>query len=282
MTSTVKVRPQERDIDVYGMSHAGRVRRDNQDQYFAATLHRNARIWSASNTDLPFADGPMLALLMVADGVGGGPAGRTASTAALEAVWRNLTDAVDAGWAVGASTDVVVVRRLEQAVEASHRAVRAAAQRDERLAGMATTLTVAAVVWPRLHVVQVGDSRCYRLRGGQLDLLTTDQTMAQALRAQGVPPERLTAPRLHHVLTSAVGSAMTPVTASFDLEWNDVLLLCTDGLTNHLRRDAIRDALATASSARGACRTLVGQAVRQGGSDNVTAVVARLRFPCRG
>jgi protein phosphatase len=84
----------------------------------------------------------------------------------------------------------MVVERLEQAVEQCHRTVRSAGERDESLRGMATTLTMATVIWPRLHVVQVGDSRCYRLRSGRLELLTTDQTMAQALRARGVPSAR--------------------------------------------------------------------------------------------
>jgi protein phosphatase len=142
---------------------------------------------------------------------------------------------------------------------------------------MATTLTLATVVWPRLYIVQVGDSRCYRLRGGQLQLLTTDQTVAQALRAQGVPLEQLGGQRLHHVLTSAIGSKLAPVTTTFDLEWDDVLLLCTDGLTKHLTDDDIRQVLTTSSSAGGACRKLAGQAVKRGGSDNVTVVVGRLK-----
>jgi protein phosphatase len=144
---------------------------------------------------------------------------------------------------------------------------------------MATTLTLATVVWPRLYIVQVGDSRCYQLRGGQLQLLTTDQTMAEALRAQGVSPERIEAPRLHHILASAIGSHIVPVTTTFDLEWDDVLLLCTDGLTKHLSDDDIRAVLAASSNAKGACRTLVDQAVRRGGSDNVTVVVGRLKSP---
>jgi protein phosphatase len=279
MTSTTNSRPREGDIDVFGMSHVGKVRRENQDQHFVATLHRTMRIWSASIAERRFqqADEPMMALLMVADGVGGGRGGKKASETALEAVWSYLAGAVDVYWTLGAGMEDMVLKRLEQAVEQCHLAVRSAAARDERLNGMATTLTMATVIWPRLYVVQVGDSRCYRLRAGQLELLTTDQTMAQALRAQGVPPERIDTPRLHHVLTSAIGSDIAPVTTTFDLEWDDILLLCTDGLTNHLSDDDIRDVLAASSSARGACRALVRQAVRRGGSDNVTVVVGRLK-----
>jgi len=83
--------------------------------------------------------------------------------------------------------------------------------------------------------------------------------------------------RLHHILTSAIGSDITPVTTTFDLQWDDVLLLCTDGLTKHLTDEDIRQVLTTSLSARGACRRLAGQAVKRGGSDNVTVVVGRLK-----
>ena len=82
---------------------------------------------------------------------------------------------------------------------------------------------------------------------------------------------------LHHILTSAIESDIAPVTTTFDLEWDDVLLLCTDGLTKHLTDDDIRQELATCSSARDACRKLAGQAIKRGGSDNVTVVVGRLK-----
>lgn len=171
----------------------------------------------------------------------------------------------------------MILERLKQAVEQSHLAVRSEAEGNESLRGMATTLTMATVIWPRLYVVRVGDSRCYRLRAGQLELLITDQTLAQALRAQGVPPARIDTSRLQHVLTSAIGSDIAPVTTTFDLEWGDVLLLGTDGLTKHLSDDDIHSVLAASSSARGACRTLVTQAVERGGSDNVAVVVGRLK-----
>lgn len=281
MKRNANARPRESDVDVFGMSHAGKVRRENQDQHFVATLHRTMRIWSTSIAKRRFqhADEPMMALLMVADGVGGGPGGKKASETALEAVWSYLAGAVDVYWTLGAGMEDMVLQRLEQAVEECHLAVRSAAEGDESLRGMATTLTMATVIWPRLYLVQVGDSRCYRLRAGQLELLTTDQTLAQALRARGVPPERIDTPRLHNVLTSAIGSDIAPVTTTFDLEWGDHLLLCTDGLTKHLSDDDIRAVLAASSNAKGACRTLVGQAVRRGGSDNVTVVVGRLKSP---
>jgi protein phosphatase len=100
--------------------------------------------------------------------------------------------------------------------------------------------------------------------------------LVQALRDQGVPPEQIDTRRIHHILTSAIRSSIAPVTTTFDLEWDDSLLLCTDGLTNHLSDDEIRDVLAASSSAKSACQKLVRQAVGRGGAENVTVVVGRL------
>jgi protein phosphatase len=255
------------------------VRRENQDQYFVASLHKKMKIRTTTVARHRFRDvgEPVMALLMVADGVGGGAGGKTASETAVEAVWDYLAGPMDVFWTMSLGMEHLFLQRLEEAVERCHAAVRTEAERDARLQGMATTLTMATVIWPRLFIVQVGDSRCYRLRDGQLQLLTTDQTMAQALLAQGLPPERVDTERLRHVLTSAIGSDVAPVTTTFDLEWHDRLLLCTDGLTNHVTDAEIRDVLVGASSARDACGTLVHRALERGGSDNVTVVVGRLR-----
>jgi protein phosphatase len=279
MESTANPRPQERDIDIFGRSHRGKVRRENQDQYFVASLHKKMKIRTTTVAKRRFRDvgEPVMALLMVADGVGGGPGGKTASETAVEAVWNYIAGAVDMYWTIGLGMEHLLLKRLEEAVERCHAAVRSEAERTAGLRGMATTLTMATVVWPRLFIVQVGHSRCYRLRDGQLQLLTTDQTLAQALLAQGMPPERVDTSRLRSVLTSAIGSDLAPVTTTFDLEWNDRLLLCTDGLTNHLTDEEIRDVLVGAPSARDACGTLVDWALDRGGTDNVTAVVGRLR-----
>jgi protein phosphatase len=279
MQRTANPRPQERDIDIFGQSHVGKVRRENEDQHFAATLHKTLKVWSSSLAEdrLAPVNEPIMALMMVADGVGGRAGGRRASATALEAVSSYIAGAVGAYWSLGSGTEHTFLQHLERAVEQCHAAVRSEAKRSSDLQGMSTTLTMATVVWPRLYIVQVGDSRCYRLRGGQLQLLTTDQTLAQALLDHGVPPEGIDVNRLRHILSSAIGSDMTPVTTTFDLEWEDIVLLCTDGLTSHLADEDIRDVLVNAPSAKRACRALVSQALDRGGSDNVTVVVARLK-----
>ena len=142
---------------------------------------------------------------------------------------------------------------------------------------MATTLTLYLGVWPRAYLLQVGDSRCYLLRDGELTQITRDQTMAQEMVDLGVmKPEQVAGTRLEHTLTSSIGGSHTrPTVSRFDMNWGHVLLLCSDGLTRHVSDDRIREVLRSMSSAKQACETLLQDALTGGGSDNVTIVVGR-------
>jgi serine/threonine protein phosphatase PrpC len=142
---------------------------------------------------------------------------------------------------------------------------------------MATTLTLYLGVWPRAYLLQVGDSRCYLFRNGELRQLTRDQTMAQELIDLGVLTRSETPPaRLARTLSSSLGGRQTaPVVTRFDMNWGTVVLLSSDGLTNHVSDDRIRDRLATMGSARQACEDLLAEALEDGGSDNISIIVGR-------
>jgi protein phosphatase len=273
---TPDTRPLASDIDVFGLTHQGKVRKLNQDQFLIASLHKALQV---HHTSLPREQlGDLVSesrgyFCMVADGVGGRPGGERASGTALQAI---------ADWAVNTMrfhyqhdpvTESAYLRDLTEAVLQSHQAIRAGA------AGTATTLTMVMFRWPRAYLVHVGDSRCYRLRDGKLEQLSKDQTMAQALVDAGVmPPDVADASRWKHVLSSALGAAdAVPATSVYDHRWDDVMLLCTDGLTKHVSDDQIRDVLATVKSAEEICRILVNLTLERGATDNVTAVVGRLR-----
>jgi protein phosphatase len=127
--------------------------------------------------------------------------------------------------------------------------------------------------------VQVGDSRCYRLRDGALERMSQDQTMAQALVEQGAlsPTDAEHSP-LRNMLASALGgSEARPMTATTDIRWDDVMLMCTDGLTKHVSEAEIATELRATASAEATCHRLVDLALERGGTDNVTVVVSRLR-----
>ncbi|HXG44003.1 MAG TPA: protein phosphatase 2C domain-containing protein [Gemmatimonadales bacterium] len=277
-------RPTREDLDLYGLSHPGRIRRENQDHFLIASLHKTMQVHATSlpQDTLGRLTSPNRGyVFLVADGVGGVPGGTEASRTALRAIVDYVVDAMDLYTHLEPDLEPAFLEELQRSVEQSHEAVRRSGSHEEDAAG-ATTLTMVCIRWPRAYLVHVGDSRCYRLREGRLEQLTRDQTMAQAMVDAGA----LTAAQaevtpLRHVLYSALGGRRAePFVFTTDCRWEDVMLLCTDGLTKHVTDAEIRDSLAHATSAERACHDLVGLALERGGTDNVTAVVGRLRpFP---
>jgi protein phosphatase len=170
-------------------------------------------------------------------------------------------------------SETAYLNDLSEAVLRSHEAIRA------RAAGTATTLTMVMFRWPRAYLVHVGDSRCYRLRDSRLEQLSKDQTMAQALVDAGVMrPDDAGASRWKHVLSSALGAAeAAPAISVYEHRWDDVMLLCTDGLTRHVADDEIREVLATIKSSETICQTLIDRTLERGATDNVTVLAGRLR-----
>jgi protein phosphatase len=148
--------------------------------------------------------------------------------------------------------------------------------------GMATTVTMAHVLWPRAYLVHIGDSRCYRLRHGELHQVTRDQTVSQALVDSGaMTAEQAASSPYSNMLTQAVGGSdeVEPALSHLELETGDVLLMCTDGLTKHVSTDAIARILQDHPSAQASANALVEAALAGGGTDNVTALVARFVVP---
>jgi protein phosphatase len=261
----------------------GLVRHRNQDHYLIATLRRTLDIESSSlplQTAENFGRGAQALLLLVADGVGGGAGGEEASIQTLDTIVRyaagsaRFFDRLQERGAEDFRTD------LTFAVQWTHAALRdRTTDSSPELAGMASTLTMALITWPRAFVSQIGDSRCYHYRPPELRQVTTDQTMARELVDQGLMPEAAAERSpLGHVLSQAIGHHepdVWPVISELELRPGDTLLLCTDGLRKHVSDVQIAELLSTSASASEAASALVGAALQAGGSDNVTAVAAR-------
>ena len=213
--------------------------------------------------------------------MGGGASGQEASKTAIEGVLEYVGVSMRCFYTADPEHEENFLDALHESVMLSHERIKAKAEEEPDRRGMATTLTMFMGVWPRGYVVQVGDSRCYQIRDGELRRITRDQTLAQDLYDDGAlnTMEAEESPWAH-MLTSAVGGSVAdPVTTTFDMQWDDVILLCTDGLTKHVPDDEIEERLGTLESAEQACRGLVETALARGGSDNVTVVVGRLRAP---
>jgi serine/threonine protein phosphatase PrpC len=281
-TGTAVRRPSSSDVDLFGITDRGRVRQENQDQFLIATLHKLLRVHQAS---LPTDDITSLIsdsrgwLFLVADGVGGRPDGQAASGTAVKTIAHYVTHLTDLYRRLDPAKETIFLQELENSVRKTHEVLQAESEREYGGKGGATTLTMVAVLWPCAYLVQVGDSRCYRLRAGRLELMSKDQTVAQALVDSGA----LTETEAHRspfqgVLASALGGReASPMTRTTEIRWDDVMLLCTDGLTKHVRDDEIEAELRELRSAETSCRRLVDLALERGGTDNVTVLIARLK-----
>ena len=272
-------RPREEEIDAYGVTHAGKVRKDNQDHYMVCSLRRQLVVRGSSIPDADEILGSierLASLAVVADGVGGSAGGETASRVALTGIAKYVTRSLRCYYR-SFDQDEDLEEALRQASGECHADLLRRAEADPEYRGMATTLTLYLSVWPRAYVLQVGDSRCYLLRGKELVRLTRDQTMAQEMVDLGImKPEQVAGTRLEHTLTSAIGGRQTqPTVTQFEMDWGHVILLCSDGLTRHVSDARIGQVLGSMRSAQQACETLLEEALAGGGTDNITIVIGR-------
>ena len=280
VTGEFASRPSDEELDLFGITDAGKVRPDNQDHFLIATVHPQVVVHGSSLPgidDLPLRGSRFGTFALVADGVGGADAGSDAARVATEAVAKYVASTLRCYHTAGSKDDDTFFTALKEAAMQAHDAVRAEAASRPELRRMATTLTLGVGVWPWVYVVQVGDSRFYLLKDGKLRQITRDQTVAQNLVDEGsLPADRLEKSPLRHVLASAIGAdEAMPEVSRFMMDRGSVNLLCSDGLTKHVSDDEIRDHLLTMRSAEQVCRDLLKLALDRGGSDNITIIVAR-------
>jgi len=278
--SSIDRKPFDDEIDVYGLTHTGKVRSDNQDHFLIGALRKQMVVHQTSlpETEHLMAGPERIAFLaMVADGVGGGVKGEEASRIALEAVTQYVSGTMRAYYTAGSAGDVEFHEALQEGARQCHAELKRRGEKDAEYKGMATTLTLYLGVWPRAFLLQVGDSRCYLYRNGELSQITRDQTMAQELIDLGVLTRSDAAgSRYARTLSSSLGGRQTdPVVTRFDMSWGTVVLLCSDGLTAHVSDDRIRERLRTMTSAKQVCEDLLREALENGGSDNITIIVGR-------
>jgi protein phosphatase len=224
-------------------THVGHVRANNEDSAYAGTR-----------------------LVAVADGVGGAAAGEVASAAVIDAL-RPL-DAVDPGYDL--------IGRLHQAINDGNHAIAAQAAADPALAGMGTTLTAVLLGDRRFGLVNVGDSRTYLVRDGEVRQITRDDSFVQLLIDEGHITEEEAE---HHPQRSVVLQALTgqeivePALSVHEAQPDDRFLLCSDGLSDLVPFELIERTLR--SEERESCADcLVGLALAAGGRDNITVIVA--------
>jgi len=275
-------RPAAAEIDVFGLTDPGRVQRENQDHFLIASLHKLLRVHQSSipPDDLtPLVTESRGFVFLVADGVGGRPDGAQASGRVIRAIAHYVTHLTDLYRRLDPDRESEFLAQLERAVLETHDILLKEGRREYGGNGGATTLTMLFALWPRAYVVHLGDSGCFRLREGRLERMTRDQTVAEGLvRAGALRPSEARHSPFGNVLASALGGPeATPLTLATDARRDDIVLLCTDGLTKHVTEDEIAERLRTLQSSEQVSRDLVRLANERGGTDNVTVLVGRIR-----
>lgn len=274
----LRAAPLPKEIDCSGRTVQGSRHAQNQDRYLIGHLGKTMLV-SRSNTR--FSDEARLCgpsqghLLVVADGLGGHADGGLAAESAIEAIARQFLDTLP--WFFGLDLDHAerLESELRSAVDRCHLAVADVAEPD-RSWPAGTTLTAAYILWPRMYVVHVGDSRCYLIRGDRVRQLTADHAVAQS--APETRAAEATAAR--KLLTRALGLGLERPAPDFcraDLEVGDKVLLCTDGLAKGVRERRLRQVLVDTPRSDQAVEKLIAEATDRGSSDDVTAVVAAFK-----
>jgi len=220
---------------------------------------------------------PDSGLVVVADGIGGASAGEVASRLATQTITQRFR-----GKTRPPADKKEALRRAEAAIDAANRAIWEEAFRTPGYAGMGTTVVMGYARGEWLAFAHVGDSRLYRLRQGQLLQLTRDHSLIQEVVDQGFFRDIEQARRYgiaENILTRGLGSA-DPVRVDCDdadLMAGDIYLFCTDGLTNMVNDERIRDMLlAEGDDLEHLAQSLIDAACTCGGLDNITVALMRV------
>jgi protein phosphatase len=276
-------KPRDEELDLFGLTHPGKVRQENQDHFLLCTVHPRVVVHGTSLPGLdqvPLLGQRLATIMLVADGVGSGTGGGGASRLAAETITRYVSSTLRCYHAAGSAGDHEFLEALRAAALEAHAAVKAEAAANPEVRRMATTLTLVIAVWPWAYVVQVGDSRCYFYIDGVLRQVTRDQTMAQDLVDRGaLPADRVSVSPFRNVLVSAIGGdEAVPEINRLDIRQRGcVVFLCSDGLTKHVSDEQIARQIEAMQSSEQLCRTLLDMALADGGSDNITVLAGRAR-----
>ncbi len=257
---------------VASLTDVGRKRRNNEDNFIVCPLDGSPA--PAGGEEHTFGLGSPGLLMVVADGMGGHYGGEVASRLGVEDLILQIFQKVQSPEATPSDPQDI----LRQAVEATHKTVYAHAQAHNENLTMGTTLTAVWLVQTWATIAQVGDSRAYLLRDGNLILLTRDQTIGNLLESRG-EESMMIGEEVKEMLTQALGAQpdIEVVTSAVELQPGDRMLLCSDGLYKLVPPEALVECLEASGDASLKAGSLISRANENGGRDNITAILAEIR-----
>jgi protein phosphatase len=273
-------------VEIHATSHIGRVRKGNEDNYLLLNIS-GSKTWMSSQEpgefiieSQKFEIDESGIVLAVSDGMGGALAGEVASKMAVETVSQTFLEE-DLDRTVSPSDlDDSLIGRLYQATLYSNHLIHHQGRTDPQFNGMGATFTGIGITPEAVDLIQVGDSRAYLVRGDQIYQITKDQSLVQQLiDANQISPEEAETHTLKNVILQALGAQneIYPVAARLMPQRDDVLLLCSDGLSNKVAgSDMLKIVTDNTDRLEMACAELVKEANERGGEDNITVILAKL------
>lgn len=245
-----------------GKTDIGLVRKVNEDSFLCEKLEG--------------IDG--LYLYIVADGMGGHNAGEVASSMAVGEVAFYLKENIEA-LKLG---DKEIRDLIRNAISYANEKIYKTSIIKSNCLGMGTTLSMVLLKDNRIYIGHVGDSRIYLIRNNAILRLTEDHSLvAELIKSGTIKPEEANSHPQKNVITKALGTEYTiePDISQIDLQWDDYILICTDGLSNAVCEDDMINTIINTSDLNEACDLLINKAKERGGFDNITAVVVQM---CKG
>ena len=272
-------------VEIHATSHIGRVRRGNEDNYLILNITRS-KAWTGAQADGEFVietqnfevddNGVVLA---VSDGMGGALAGEVASKMAVESVCEKILNEDLDETLTPEGYEHHLVGKLYNATLYANYLIHQQGRSDPQYQGMGATFTGMGVTPNAVDIIQVGDSRAYLVRNGKIYQVTKDQSLVQQLiDAQQISPEEAETHTLKNVILQALGAQneIYPVSARLTPSKNDVVLLCSDGLSNKVTAASMQRILTeNIEQLEVACAELVTEANENGGEDNITIILSR-------
>ena len=239
-------------MEIFARSDIGKIRDMNQDNYYISGQDDKTK------------------LFIVADGMGGYKGGEIASKLAVESTSKYIIN----NYKETENKKEMISNLIRNAIEYANMVIYEKSMEVEELSGMGTTIDVVVIESGKIYIGHVGDSRVYRLRKDFLRKLTVDHSYVEQLLKQGniTKEEAYNHPK-KNMLTKALGCTafVEPDVIIKGFQKDDILLMCTDGLTNMVREREIYNIIK--DNPKEACNKLIDKANENGGLDNITAVV---------
>ncbi len=273
-------------VETHATSHVGRVRKGNEDNYLLLDI-TSSKSWTSSQDagefsilSQQFEVDETGVVLAVSDGMGGALAGEVASEMAVATVSERLTNSDPEATISPETSGASLIEKLYESTLYANHIIHRQGRTVPEYNSMGATFTAAGFTKTSVDFVQVGDSRAYLIRNANIKQLTKDQSLVQQLIDAGqIQPEEAETHALKNVILQALGAQaeVYPIATRLLPQRNDLLLICSDGLSNKIRNgDMLGIVMENIDNLPMACANLVRVANDNGGEDNITVVIAKL------